>query len=463
MDLPIKLTNDSKTLKSILADISNETGVTFSYNPEKIPEDSMVSFPGSTLKLFDFLTRLFPPSKYNIQEIENVIVITRNENKQSSIITISGKVAYEKTKDPIPNTSVYIKNSSHGTISDANGEFILELPEKYSSDTLIISALGYKKFICPVNYFFTDNKILVLLEDSVYMLDELSIIAYNHITDAYVKTNENNSEYVLSFITDQYSHLANYIKHISENFGNAKITNNTVTWKNVDITGIDKRNINIKLTYSICKNCPFNTDIFVYIEVKKDRSNLLFNIDRKKILISKLQNILNLSLSEGIDINQLIIKNNTAYQRDSEHPYTGPCFSYYKSNIKAISGYYKNGIREGVWEWWFPNGQLGKKAYYNNGKPNYTSSFWYKNGNKKLEVQYVDGVKNGKLIYWYNNGSMRLQASFKNDKLDGLYEFWFKNGQIAKKAVYQNGILISAIEWNKRGKIIKRVGNNYIK
>lgn len=92
-----------------------------------------------------------------------------------SQIELKNKVVDIGTLLPIENASIYIKNTTTGTISNSDGKFVLNVPEKYATDTLVVSSIGYKSYKVPVNEF--NNAMEVFLEDDVAALDEVVLIA----------------------------------------------------------------------------------------------------------------------------------------------------------------------------------------------------------------------------------------------------------------------------------------------
>ena len=76
---------------------------------------------------------------------------------------------------PLESASVYVKNTTIGTITNADGKFVLMVPEKYKSDTLVVSSIGFKSYKIPVNEF--DNTFDVYLEPDVASLDEILLVA----------------------------------------------------------------------------------------------------------------------------------------------------------------------------------------------------------------------------------------------------------------------------------------------
>lgn len=57
--------------------------------------------------------------------------------------TLSGQVLDEKTKQPIPGVSLYIKGTTHGVITDAEGHFYFQTGQKFPY-SLVVSFVGYQ-------------------------------------------------------------------------------------------------------------------------------------------------------------------------------------------------------------------------------------------------------------------------------------------------------------------------------
>ncbi|WP_231928773.1 carboxypeptidase-like regulatory domain-containing protein [Formosa sp. Hel1_31_208] len=88
---------------------------------------------------------------------------------------VKNKIVDFGTLIPIESASIYVKNTTIGTVSNADGRFLLQVPSEFSKDTLIISSIGYKTFKIPVSEF--DNTSEVYLEEDVASLDEILLIA----------------------------------------------------------------------------------------------------------------------------------------------------------------------------------------------------------------------------------------------------------------------------------------------
>ncbi len=88
---------------------------------------------------------------------------------------LKGKVADFLTFQPIESASVYIENTTVGTITNADGNFVLKVPQEFQQDTLVISSIGYKSFKVVITEF--ENGSDIFLEEDVASLDEVVVVA----------------------------------------------------------------------------------------------------------------------------------------------------------------------------------------------------------------------------------------------------------------------------------------------
>ena len=88
---------------------------------------------------------------------------------------IKNKVLDTLDAFPIGSASVYIKNTTIGTVTNIDGNFILQVPKKHVNDTLIVSSIGYSTYKIPINEF--DKTKAIYLKEEVASLDEILLIA----------------------------------------------------------------------------------------------------------------------------------------------------------------------------------------------------------------------------------------------------------------------------------------------
>ncbi len=92
-----------------------------------------------------------------------------------SEIELKSKISDFMSYLPIESASIYVQNTTIGTISNTDGKFVLIVPIKYANDTLVISSIGYKSVKTLVSEF--DNSEDVFMDEDVASLDEVVIVA----------------------------------------------------------------------------------------------------------------------------------------------------------------------------------------------------------------------------------------------------------------------------------------------
>lgn len=84
-------------------------------------------------------------------------------------------------------------------------------------------------------------------------------------------------------------------------------------------------------------------------------------------------------------------------------PYTGACYDKHENGKIGLKGQFKDGMKDGVWTW------------------------WYSSGKKLRETSYIENKKEGLTFYWHPNGQKAKELIFKSDKnID--QKLWDENG-----------------------------------
>lgn len=81
---------------------------------------------------------------------------------------------------------------------------------------------------------------------------------------------------------------------------------------------------------------------------------------------------------------------------------------YYPTGKLQSEGSFKNGLRDGVWR------------------------FWYQNGNLWSEGEFTEGKANGFRKVYYENSRLRYRGQYKDDQRTGEWEFYDENGKKEK-------------------------------
>ena len=137
--------------------------------------------------------------------------------------------------------------------------------------------------------------------------------------------------------------------------------------------------------------------------------------------------VLLVSCSNEVPSYKLVERQGITYQVNSEKPFTGTSVEYYVDTIikdqfeervlwKRTT--YKDGVLDGLYESFHPNGQTGVRENYKLGSEHGLHEVFYKNGQSQETGNYIVGKK------------------------DGLWEKYNKyNGDILKTEEYKNGVL----------------------
>ncbi len=136
----------------------------------------------------------------------------------------------------------------------------------------------------------------------------------------------------------------------------------------------------------------------------------------------------------------------------------------YKNKI-VQKGFYKDGRKEGLWEIYYPNGNLKAKityrdnrqygpvtTYYENGHIREQGTwkgnkwvgeyrYYYENGKLKY-LWYFDqaGKRSGKQVYYYENGKQYIVGTWKEGKKHGTVKEYFPNGKLRKISNWKDGV-----------------------
>lgn len=97
----------------------------------------------------------------------------RKRNDTTSYTTLTAKIIDQDTREPIVFASVFQTNTSIGTVTNSDGEFILKVPGKKPAGTISITHLGYKNKEVKISEL-SDNSTIVLESYSI-PIEELVI------------------------------------------------------------------------------------------------------------------------------------------------------------------------------------------------------------------------------------------------------------------------------------------------
>ena len=91
---------------------------------------------------------------------------------------------------------------------------------------------------------------------------------------------------------------------------------------------------------------------------------------------------------------------------------------YYEDGTKQIQGGLDDySSRDGVWRYWYKNGQLWSECEYRAGLKNGKSTVYYDNGQKRYEGQYTEDKQVGFWRFWDVNGTLITETNYDKDSI----------------------------------------------
>jgi antitoxin component YwqK of YwqJK toxin-antitoxin module len=136
----------------------------------------------------------------------------------------------------------------------------------------------------------------------------------------------------------------------------------------------------------------------------------------------------------------------------------------YNNGVKKCEGRFVidtttgNKNKDGVWKFWYPNGNLESEVFYINNLEEGVAKFWYMDGDLRAEDCYVNGLMHGYSRQWDKKGNLYIEDHYRNGKLDGLSREWSSSGQICSEAEFRNGVLEGLTrEWWLNGQLLREV------
>ena len=121
---------------------------------------------------------------------------------------------------------------------------------------------------------------------------------------------------------------------------------------------------------------------------------------------------------EPINVDSLQTRGGLKYEINQTKPYSGPSFTVYDNGQILSKGNFKDGKWNGLWTYFFENGQKKGEGGFNNG-----------DGSDEGETGIPRNGREGLWTFWYENGQKQQEGTFKDGKDDGLFTRWYENGQ----------------------------------
>ncbi len=110
-------------------------------------------------------------------------------------------------------------------------------------------------------------------------------------------------------------------------------------------------------------------------------------------------------------------------------------------NIKSV-GYYAEGRKDSLWQWYDESGILTGLGMYDEDVEHGTWMHYYPGGVVSDSGSYLEGLQEGLWKYFHENGSLKYAVHYKTGNMHGEKILLSPSGTVVNVAYYDNGLLM---------------------
>lgn len=171
--LTLKMTNSR--LADVFNSIEEQTDFYFFYHRDQLNDQQLVNIDVKEKKIGEVLDKLFQGQNITYMiDGRNILIevkeVNRNDSAQQK--SVSGTVT-DSSGGPLPGVTVIVEGTTKGTITDANGNYVL--PDVPADAILVFSFVGMKTQTLPVKGKTT---FMVQMEEETIGLEEIVAVGY---------------------------------------------------------------------------------------------------------------------------------------------------------------------------------------------------------------------------------------------------------------------------------------------
>ncbi|MBR8533955.1 SusC/RagA family TonB-linked outer membrane protein [Carboxylicivirga sediminis] len=163
----------NKALVNALDQIRQQTGYSFVYSSDIVDEHAKVTIDADNMPLDDILELLLANQNLEFKILDDIIVINKSQQeiKQPiSITKLKGKVMIAGTNEPLPGANVIVKEGNRGTVTDVDGNFIIDFPSNKTH--LVVTFIG---FIAKEIKVGKETELTIYLDENVSEISQVVV------------------------------------------------------------------------------------------------------------------------------------------------------------------------------------------------------------------------------------------------------------------------------------------------
>jgi antitoxin component YwqK of YwqJK toxin-antitoxin module len=121
---------------------------------------------------------------------------------------------------------------------------------------------------------------------------------------------------------------------------------------------------------------------------------------------------------------------------------TGQWTNWHENGNIEIIGYYVEGRKDSLWQWYDESGILKSTGLYDDGVESGIWMNYYPDGVVSDSGSYHEGLKEGLWKYYHESGSLKYAVNYKAGKMHGEKILLSSSGKVVKVEYFENGFLI---------------------
>lgn len=106
--------------------------------------------------------------------------------------------------------------------------------------------------------------------------------------------------------------------------------------------------------------------------------------------------------------------------------------------LEKISIDTKTKKKQGLYQRFYPSGNLAEEAFYDRDSLNGTRKFYYESGSLEQEQNYLSGIFQGPFRSFYINGKTNVEGNYVNNEMDGVWKRYYDTGELKEEVNFVN-------------------------
>src|SRR5450759_516726 len=169
--ITVNLDVQDKSIREVLKTIEQQSQIRFFYSDDLLVMNELINIKADNRNIISVLDDIFSKSPLTYKAYDNnLIVIAPRELLQQQKIT--GTVS-DKNGAPIPGENIVVTGTTHGTMTDIDGKYSIDIPQ--GAISLTFSFIGMEP---QEKIIGTLTQINVTMVDSAIGLDEVIVVGY---------------------------------------------------------------------------------------------------------------------------------------------------------------------------------------------------------------------------------------------------------------------------------------------